>query len=202
MKMKHLRKSETPATVVALALLLATGFAGTTSAGPPPYEADCGEFVEGCRASIGVSNVCTLEKYVIDNQDGTFTNKADLVVETTIIDKTLDKAKGGSAPVFGDASVQAQQKDGGRGGRERWSNLGAVVALNNGLNDPDTSEIETNTTTIDLCAAGNIDEKTQAINAVTMVTVRNATKGESIFMSQCDGGIKESGIDLKSDCGL
>jgi hypothetical protein len=193
MKLKYPEKSKNPATAAALALLLAAGVVGTANAAPPGQD-------EGY-ASIGISNVCTLEQ-----------GSTDLVVETTIIDKTLDKTKPGSEPQWGvvdpyaetlvySTSVQAQQHSGKRKGQVRWSNLGDPVPLNNvSTVKPKLSPVP-NTTIIDLCAADfNIDDNTVALNASISVQVINSRKG-GYETSQCSGDkLKVSGMDINSDC--
>ena len=126
-------------------------------------------------ASVDIANICTL------NADDP--NNAMLLVDTMIVD-TGDPIEG-VAPVFGNKTVQAQQKP----RRGRWVNLGDAV-----VTTPDDNPVMVN-----LCAAG-LDPEARAVNASVTVEVLNSKK--VFFSSRCDDDpatddVDESELDIE-----
>jgi len=175
MKSTNIRNNSAVATPV-LALLFAMGVVGSVNAGPPEEKPG-----KGPQASIDISASCSLEMGI-------------LTVETRIVDKTVDKLKGGTEPTFpmGESGmVTPQYKSRG----PVWQNLAPAYTFVPRVTTDDSPIV----TYIDLCADGISGVDATSIGAEVSVEVTNS-KDASWFSSKCSEKIDASGVDFVAIC--
>jgi len=206
MKLKKAKQFRTIGTAVSLALLLAVGTVNAAGNGNGNGKSNSPK--DGGGASIGVSNVCTVN----DTYEG-----AELVVTTTIIDKTtgkVDKTTGefkSTPPDFGsDGVVTLQQKV---RSNPRWQRVMvgddpvSEIIGNTPDSYPDKNDFDpdeggsssnTYTTNISLCAdeAPLVDDYAKALGALVRVDLINDTK-EAYFLSRCGDDPTTGGDESK-----